>query len=131
MRAVSMRIWWWSVANRWAMRSEYRNSSPATSPTDSKPIEKVGQPGLAGFGQQTDDQAGVHPAGQQAADRDVGHQPALRPPAVSESRTASSQSLFGPAGAVVVPGEVGLPVGDGAPAAVRFENQQGGRRQLA
>jgi hypothetical protein len=59
------------------MMSEYWNSSPASSPTLSKPTEKVFSPRLALVRQQADDEAGVEPAGQQHADIDVRHQAAV------------------------------------------------------
>ena len=61
------------------------------------------QPVLTGLGEQADDQAGVDTAGQQAADRDVGDQPALdRDPQRGQHRVLPV--AFGPVGAVVVAG---------------------------
>ena len=40
-------------------------------------MEKVFSPCLTGLGQQTDDQAGVDAARQQASDRNIGDQPAF------------------------------------------------------
>ena len=107
-----MRIWWWSVSNRSAMMSEYLNSSPSTPPTDSKPIENVARPCLAGLGEQPDDQAGVDAAGQQAADGHVGDQAALDGhPQRVENRVLPI--TFGPVGPVRRAGEVRLPVRGG------------------
>lgn len=65
------------------------------------------QPVLAGLGEQTDDQARVDAAGQQAADRDVGDQAALdRDPKRVEHRVFPVG--LRPARPVVVPGEVGV-----------------------
>ena len=43
-RSGPTRIWWWSVPNSAATRSENSNSSPSRSPTSSKPTENVASP---------------------------------------------------------------------------------------
>ena len=40
-RSAPTRIWWWSVPNSRATRSENANSSPSRSPASGKPIENV------------------------------------------------------------------------------------------
>ena len=57
-------------------RRSRRTRRPPRPPTDSKPMLNGRQPGLPLLREQADDQAGVEAAGQQHADRDVGHQPA-------------------------------------------------------
>ena len=85
---------------------------------------------LAGFGEQPDDQAGIHPAGQQASHRDVGDQaPLHRHPQRVQNRVLPV--AFGPVGALVTAGEVGLPVDLRGPRAVGLDHHQRGRRQLA
>ena len=81
------------------------------------------QPVLPGLGEQADDQAGVDATGKQAADGHVGDQSALdRGP--QRGQHGVFPVAFGPVGAVLVPGEVGRPVGGGDATPVGFDRQQ-------
>ena len=87
------------------------------------------QPVLARLGEQADDQAGVDAARQQAANRDVGDQATFdREAQRRENRVLPI--LFGPVGAVVVPGEVRRPVRRGRSTPVGFDGDERCRRHL-
>ena len=78
---------------------------------------------LARLGEQSDDQAGVHPAGQQAADRHVGDQSSLHGSA-QRIQDRILPVVFGPVGAIGTAGEIGSPVGGRGPGAVGLDGEQ-------
>ncbi len=88
------------------------------------------QPVLPGLGEQADDQARVDATGKQAADRNVRDQSALDC-GPQRGQHGVFPVAFGPAGAVLVPGEVGRPVGGGDATPVGFDGEQRSRRDLA
>jgi hypothetical protein len=89
-----------------------------------------GQAGLSLLGEQADDEAGVQAAGEQHADRDVGHQP----PADGDPQRLLDRVLpvaRGPGGVLGTALVAGLPVPVLAGGAVGLDHPHGGRGQLA